>query len=196
MEHYTGLQEYINEFLKDNINRGLILGRFAMKCNACVLIKLDIERKDDKFDCKYITADIDDIDVSDPYYTHSFTLSADKSDDLLTKLSLEYDKLLDILHTKLVACRHCGDIFGINDTNYEQYGFSELNLCNDCGLQNIYDSKYSEDKCCICLDSIGFGEYLAICGDNRHKLHIGCGKQQQICPLCKRGIEIIVESEE
>lgn len=185
MDQFTGLRNY----LETDRLESLLMGRFTIRCNACLLMKLTVEQIDEKFKFHIITADADDYDASDPYYTHSYTSDHDLTDldPVILEFNTEYMKVLDHLHSKLIACRHCGEIFGLNDIHHEQYGFTEQCLCNDCGLQNIYDSKYSEDRCCICLDAIGFGEFVAICGDPKHKIHIGCGKQQQICPLCRRG---------
>jgi hypothetical protein len=202
MEHYTGLHKYISEFLNTMDESELVLGRFNLKCNAGILIKIKLKRIESDSDsesdseseslteCLLIAADMEDIDTMDPYYTLSFTSASIVMKELVKEVDIQYSKLLDILHEKIICCRHCGEIFGLNDTDYEMYGFSDQSLCNDCGLQNIYDVKFSEDKCCICLDAIGFGEFLAVCGDIRHKLHIGCGRSQHICPLCKRGREI------
>jgi hypothetical protein len=196
MNQYTGLQKYLESYESEKCFK-FNIGRFSLKSNAEVLIILTIEPSESlEKTYKFGAYDAEDIDNEDAYYIHSFTNSITSADDILSTINEEYYLLLDVLHTKLVVCRHCREIFGINNIDYEMYGFSELGLCNDCGVQNIYDSKYSEEKCCICLDAIGYGEYIAVCGDNRHKLHYGCGRKQSICPLCKCGPPEIDTDEE
>ena len=207
MEQYTGLIKYISEYISgETVSDDLGLGCFSLKCNARIMIKLklgktsienathDHEAGTEVLKLEMTTYDADDTDFIDPYYTHTYITTYKDINEIMSEFNEQWYILLDILHTKLIACRHCGQIFGINNTEYEQYGFIELCLCNSCGLQSIYDTKYSEDRCCICLDAIGYGEFLTVCGDTKHKLHIGCGNQQHICPLCRRGgIEIVTE---
>lgn len=195
MEHYTGLRKYVGEFLETSDERSLMLGRFTIKSNAGILIKINLKRiesdennSESSIACSLIAADMDDIDTTESYYAHEFTTNKVDITELMKVIDIEFDKLLEILHEKIICCRHCGEIFGLSDTDYEMYGFHEACLCNDCGIQNIYDTKFSEEKCCICLESIGFGEFIAVCGDPRHKIHNGCGRKQHVCPLCKRGL--------
>lgn len=173
METHTGL---IN-FLKNNETEKVYLGNIKTETNASVLI--DIYRENEEI--KISVSDTDDENII--YLTFEYQ-DKNNFEENLKMISDDFDEILNVIHTKIIACIHCSNIFSEDNDNIT--GFKDKRLCCDCGLQNLYDAKFSEDKCSICLDNIGFGDFTTICGDIKHKLHLGCGSNLSLCPLCRK----------
>jgi hypothetical protein len=97
---------------------------------------------------------------------------------------------IDKLHKSIKKCCHCGITYGFTTSNkrnkYMNVGFSDV--CCDCGLQRIYNAKYSDQVCSICQDPVGFGESeSSVCDDHRHKIHSHCRSRlvKDSCPICR-----------
>jgi hypothetical protein len=176
MEYHKGLEHYLSEKITDRIK----LGTFSVVHNIRVSLFIEYNPVNDEYK----------IDAMDKYSNdtvewHHTVFKANSLIDVAT----EFKNLMTYLHENVKACHHCNIPFGTTTEVDElrEFGFSGKDLCSNCGLQNIYDTMFAEESCCVCLEKIGFGHWHSICGDTKHKLHYGCVREQEICPLCRCG---------
>ena len=185
MDKHSGL---INFLQKDENDKVTFLG--SIKTETSAVIALVIVKMENLILLNVVSCEDDEEEDEEITYLSFSYEKQENYEDTLKLIVDDFDNVLEKIHKEIIGCLHCGIIFsGNNETNTE-FGFKDKLLCCNCGLQNLYDKKYSEDNCAICLEAIGFGEFVTICGNIKHKIHIGCGKTLSICPLCRNRQEI------
>lgn len=185
MERHEGLKIYVNENMTDRTRLGVI----SVVHN--VRITFWIEREENKF--TLIATDKYSGDDIEWHVTH-FNITA--ADDIITRIAREFDSMIEYLHENVRLCEHCNIPFGSDPVDLIEHGFKSDDLCSNCGIQAIYDKKFSKETCCICMDPIGYGHFAVLCRNTKHKIHLGCVREQEICPMCRGSNESDSEEEE
>ncbi len=179
MEFHTGLITFLKKTEEDQ--KALVyLGSIKTHTSAVVCLEIKKDDNNNNFNLNVVDAE-EDITFLVFEYTDK-----ENYDENLKMITDDFENVLEQIHNKIIGCLHCGRIFSDENELNIEYGFKDKSLCSDCGLQNLYDKKFGDEKCSICLEAIGFGEFVSICGDVKHKIHVGCGKTLTICPLCRK----------
>ena len=187
MEHHEGLKIYVNEGMTDRMRLGVI----SVVHN--VRVTFWVERDANKF-----TLTATDRYADDDIEWHVVYFDVDQDslpENTLTRIAKEFDDMLVYLHENVRLCEHCNIAFGSDPTELVEHGFKSIDLCSNCGIQAIYDKKFSEETCCICMDPIGFGHFAVLCRNTKHKIHLGCVREQIVCPMCRGSNESDSEEE-
>lgn len=179
MENHTGLLMYINQKATNLTD----IGQFSI--NEDTFIKLKIKRNER---CIYFY--IKNIETKQLIAEQKVKCIGVSDEEIFKKCCDKINAILKICHS-LQCCQKCGRSFGYpcSRMKFFNYGFKNQ-MCSDCGMQNVYDTLYSDITCSVCQDSVGFGiDDKSICGDERHKLHSFCRKkiENNTCPLCRKG---------
>ncbi len=187
MENHDGLCYFLSNPENDQEE---CLGNFKLSSGAVVCLYIGYNE-----DCtSIILSFVDNIDVETVLYETEYLNNGDY-DENMQNISSNFSKNLEDLHNNIFVCMHCKTTFSCISENVDSYGFKNKLLCSNCGLQNIYDKQFSDETCAICLEAIGFGEVDLICDDNKHKLHLCCGKKLNQCPLCRKQREVPQQTE-
>ncbi len=178
MESHEGLKYFFNN---PDTKEQLPLGSFKLASEAYVSLYIGYDDE-----CENILLSV--VDVNDPdldFYTREYPNKKNVQENIDTIVE-DFDDLLNTLHEHIYKCNHCANVFSDISDDISLYGFNNKMLCQDCGIQNIYDKKFSNETCAVCLDNIGYGEVDLICDEPQHKLHINCGKTLDACPSCRK----------
>ena len=189
MEQHAGLRLYIDE----SENRLCDIGMVS------IIHEIDITIKIERTEANYHMY-LKNCDTKQLLAKSTVPVTTDKQKDFENCCTSILDNL-DKLHKNIKKCCHCGITYGfdmIRDKNkYMNIGFSDV--CCDCGLQRIYNAKYSDQVCSICQDPVGFGEAeSSVCDDHRHKIHSYCRSKlvKDSCPLCRASSDTHTNPEE
>lgn len=178
MEHHSGLRLYIDE----SENRLCDIGMIT------IIHEIDISIKIERTESNYHLY-LKNCETKQLLVKVTVPVTTDKSNDFENCCNIIMENL-DKLHNNIKKCSHCGISYGFitskEKNKYVNVGFSDV--CCDCGLQRIYNERYSDLVCSICQDPVGFGDTeSSICDDHRHKIHRFCRSQlvKDSCPLCR-----------
>lgn len=183
MEQHSGLNIYIQENKTDKARLGVI------NVVHNVRITFWIERSENSI---ILTATDRYTDDDAVWHTCTFDITHKTA---VATIAKEFDKMLEHLHNNVKLCEHCNIAFGSDPVEIVEHGFKERDLCSNCGIQALYDKKFSQETCCICMDPIGFGHFGVLCRNTKHKIHLGCVREQEICPMCRGSNESDSEEE-